>query len=515
MKKTIGRMYFAAFVLVMFLNTSEGCDDGWIPCNNGKCIFNQWVCDFADDCGDGSDEELCWSTVEYTIQTSSAIPTSSPTPTSPPSSTFPPAPTFPPLGYEITSISGVEAAKKNLTNYFLNSRQSTRSINKWGSNIMRTAMALFLPDSQFFAPGNITGEEIGYELSMRLMSKLALKKKISTQKLSLFINALTVACISPRDFFGIDLVAELRKRVDNSNYTNPFYILTLCLAKESMNSKDVSKLQQQFNAHLRPLWMDIQATTAMALACVVNQTNLGEQVFLEILSEMVAVLKKGQHKNGTISNLKTTALVVQALLATGSYRTDFDINAAVRYILQEVSHTYASHQELYYILPIFSSKSLVNISSDHCTTPIKTDMDVIDKFREHLDDRIQVQVSIYVGDDMDYIRTWKLKVPSNCSFYQALENIGALEPTYKVQYSVSEGKPYVVGLKNYQDNAEDGLFWFIYIQPLSPDSKPKLTEKSPVEIQVNETEELILWYRSGFWSDSQKNTSNDTSTSDS
>lgn len=63
-----------------------------------------------------------------------------------------------------------------------------------------------------------------------------------------------MACIDPKDFFGIDLVDELRKRVNSSNHTNPFSILTLCNAKDTMTTDDVMKLQLQFDAHFRPLW---------------------------------------------------------------------------------------------------------------------------------------------------------------------------------------------------------------------------------------------------------------------
>lgn len=56
---------------------------------------------------------------------------------------------------------------------------------------------------------------------------------------------------------------------------------------------------------------------------------------------------------------------------------------------------------------------------------------MISNLREFPDERIQVQISVIVGDNMDFSRTWKVKVPFNYSFYQVLENIGTLEPAYK------------------------------------------------------------------------------------
>lgn len=47
-----------------------------------------------------------------------------------------------------------------------------------------------------------------------------------------------------------------------------------------------------------------------------------------------------------------------------------------------------------------------------------------------------------------------------------------------MQYTVSEGKPYVTGLANFQDDTEDGSFWFIYKKPLSSTGNPTPVEES-------------------------------------
>lgn len=44
---------------------------------------------------------------------------------------------------------------------------------------------------------------------------------------------------------------------------------------------------------------------------------------------------------------------------------------------------------------------------------------------------IHVQISIIIGDDMDFSRTWRIKVPANYSFYQVMENISVTYPDYK------------------------------------------------------------------------------------
>ncbi|CAL2051567.1 unnamed protein product [Caenorhabditis brenneri] len=52
-------IYFSLFFTTE--SSNEACDDGQFRCNDGRCITNDWVCDGARDCTDGSDEvhEAC------------------------------------------------------------------------------------------------------------------------------------------------------------------------------------------------------------------------------------------------------------------------------------------------------------------------------------------------------------------------------------------------------------------------------------------------------------------------
>lgn len=41
-----------------FLAPNNTCDENAFMCHNKVCIPKQFVCDYDDDCGDGSDEAL-------------------------------------------------------------------------------------------------------------------------------------------------------------------------------------------------------------------------------------------------------------------------------------------------------------------------------------------------------------------------------------------------------------------------------------------------------------------------
>lgn len=49
-------------------NISSVCDGNEIPCRNGQCIPNYWVCDGHNDCIDGSDEESLSCTNIYFLE---------------------------------------------------------------------------------------------------------------------------------------------------------------------------------------------------------------------------------------------------------------------------------------------------------------------------------------------------------------------------------------------------------------------------------------------------------------
>lgn len=75
---------------------------------------------------------------------------------------------------EINCTSSYET-EEYLTQYLLKTRlEHNAATNKWGTDVTKTAVALFLRDPQFFAASNETGDEIAYELTLQLMSKLVL-----------------------------------------------------------------------------------------------------------------------------------------------------------------------------------------------------------------------------------------------------------------------------------------------------------------------------------------------------
>ena len=64
-KKQFVRCYFndtcvrGIYTALDLDSSALGCDHMYFSCSNGKCIPPKSQCDYADDCGDNSDEEHC------------------------------------------------------------------------------------------------------------------------------------------------------------------------------------------------------------------------------------------------------------------------------------------------------------------------------------------------------------------------------------------------------------------------------------------------------------------------
>ncbi|GBN06674.1 hypothetical protein AVEN_56725-1, partial [Araneus ventricosus] len=461
-------------VILKYAGANVPCSSSVFKCLNGKCIQRSWFCDNADDCGDNSDERHC--AVDYrtpcpsgwvrcpnmqrcipghwmcdgTIDCAGISEETN-------------------CGNDIVKITGVAAAKIKLKTWFLQKRKASICTDKWGPQIHRIAVALQLADESTFDPGNNTGDEIRYELTIQLLHRHANDKKMSSQELALYIHAMLVTCMDPKDFYGDNLVLELRRRVEAAgNYTNPYQILALCNAGDTMTARDVERVTAAFDSQHRPFWIDLQALASMALACISSRTE--GIVDERVLDRMLQELKRHQFRNGTVDNFRTTALATQALFVHDSYKKEFDLNTAIQVLIDGLNENY-SLLDAYYTLPVLHSKSLLNITSDHCKE------EALQKALDVDGETMAVQYSVWMGDKINLARTWRLRVRTNSTIYAAIEAVAKIDNRQKVKYSIVDGKPYVNAVNGMEDDPEMGIYWFIYLRSSNSDEQPKIVEE--------------------------------------
>ncbi|GIX80606.1 uncharacterized protein CEXT_549121 [Caerostris extrusa] len=410
-----------AFLLPTSKANKARCGNFEYRCDNGNCVSIYWLCDNADDCGDGSDERECPESDRNSVSRVNK-------------------PTRQNVNNPLSS--SIESAQRKLTSWFLGGKKTQTGTEKWGAQLHRTAVALFLSNGTIFSAGHRTGEELVYEIAIRLLTYFVSNgmKTLPTTELALYINAMTVACLNPKDFHGRNLVSELRSRVNRGNYTNPFEILVLCTAGGTVTQKDVDRTSKAHDSQHRPFWVDNQAMAAMALACLSSRPDVN--VDERIVQDMAEDLKKRQFRNGTVDNLRTTALVLQALHATKNIEGSFNFSAALRSIMQSqaANGSIGSFMDSYYVLPALSNKSFVDVNSDHCTRSPPSADETLAVILKGDDFKVPVQLSIYVKQEIVLDRNWRLKMPGNSSFYDAIETVKSLDTNLGVVYSVFEGK---------------------------------------------------------------------------
>ncbi|GFU46350.1 gastric intrinsic factor, partial [Nephila pilipes] len=105
---------------------------------------------------------------------------------------------------------------------------------------------------------------------------------------------------------------------------------------------------------------------------------------------------------------------------------------------------------------------------------------------------IAVQYSVWIGDKIELARTWRLKMRQNSSIYDVIETVARIDNRQKVEYSVVEGKPFVISLGGIEDDPETGTFWFVHLRALNSDGEPELVEQIRVRGLKLAKSEIIL-----------------------
>ncbi|GIY00602.1 uncharacterized protein CEXT_361451 [Caerostris extrusa] len=120
---------------------------------------------------------------------------------------------------------------------------------------------------------------------------------------------------------------------------------------------------------------------------------------------------------------------------------------------------------------------------------------------EKNEDEVKVQYKIWIGNNVNLAKIWRLNIPANLTVYDVIETIAGIDKTQKAEYSVVDGKPYITSMCGMENDPETNNYWFSYLRLIDSDEKPRVIKESPVDVRVQKNQEIILWYKTERWSE--------------
>ncbi|GBM55941.1 hypothetical protein AVEN_183888-1, partial [Araneus ventricosus] len=81
----------------------------------------------------------------------------------------------------------------------------------------------------------------------------------------------------------------------------------------------------------------------------------------------------------------------------------------------------------YYALPVLYRKSLLNVTSSHCIKEPVAEEEAIQKVLDVQGETIIVQYSVWMGDEINLARTWRLRMRVNSTIYDAIETVAKMD----------------------------------------------------------------------------------------
>ncbi|XP_042913380.1 uncharacterized protein [Parasteatoda tepidariorum] len=115
--------------------------------------------------------------------------------------------------------------------------------------------------------------------------------------------------------------------------------------------------------------------------------------------------------------------------------------------------------------------------------------------KHHTGSKIQIQYSLFVGDEKDIIHTIHLKVPSTFTAFQVMQSAEVEDPKYKFQWKKVFDKIDVYKVAQISNDPEIGKFWLLFHGTGKTDVLNH-SFTSPDKLKLEEGSHLVLWYKS-------------------
>ncbi|GIX74906.1 uncharacterized protein CDAR_30941 [Caerostris darwini] len=246
---------------------------------------------------------------------------------------------------------------------------------------------------------------------------------------------------------------------------------------------------------------ELQAVAIIALSCNVNNTEDVGKIFLSgtltLYENTISHFKELQLEDGSFGNAYTTALITQALISSGQeHSKSWKLNAAIKYLMDHLNSTSTDLLSTYLTLPLLNGKTLMDVSKINCSAnPRKHGDDPVSELKDYLGPKMNVQFSLYIGDEKDVIHTIALRVPENYTAAEVMELAEVEDPKYKFKWKTMSGKMYVYDIASIANDPEMGKFWLLYIGETNNTNPLLHLTTSPDELILKAEDHLVFWYK--------------------
>ncbi|GBM26034.1 hypothetical protein AVEN_272914-1, partial [Araneus ventricosus] len=89
--------------------------------------------------------------------------------------------------------------------------------------------------------------------------------------------------------------------------------------------------------------------------------------------------------------------------------------------------------------------------------------EVIHDLENQIGAKWTIQLSLWIGNNRTVERTLTLRVPANISFERFMELEEKLG-RFRFVFSMRDGKPYIYSIYGIQNDAEEGMYWFLFLR---------------------------------------------------
>ncbi|GBN86867.1 hypothetical protein AVEN_258886-1, partial [Araneus ventricosus] len=228
--------------------------------------------------------------------------------------------------------------------------------------------------------------------------------------------------------------------------------------------KDHGNYNPYYSSFRLEYQINLQATAVMALSCKINlekRYSLPSSYNLTSYYDVIEKLKHSQLSDGSFGNVYTTALITQALVASGeALKSDWNLNATFEFLMNEINSSSVDFLTTYYTLPLFNGKTLADISTINCSfNPRKQGYDIESDSRP----KMRIMYSLYIGDEKDVIYTISSRVAENSTAFEVMKSVAVEDPKFRFEAKAVSGKMYVHRIGRITNDPDMGKYWLLYV----------------------------------------------------